>query len=250
MLGTETYPRQVAENWELIEKLPAVIGEFTWTGWDYVGELSEPHPAWQNTSGDIDAFGFRRPVSYWREIVFGLRTAPYLAVRPPEAHDTPRMFGPWKFTDAVAGWTWDVPVGTPMTVEVYAPDGGFELRLNGQTVGTGETCGCYALVEVSYERGALEVVAGGETYRLTTAELATARVVRDDVEHSDWLISRIWLEDAAGTAVPCVGQEVDVTHEGWRLVAAGSEGMSTRGAFTAPVVHLGGQGALAIYRRA
>ena len=249
MLGTETYPRQVAENWNLIERLPAVIGEFTWTGWDYVGELSQPYPAWQNTSGDIDAFGFRRPVSYWREIVFGLRTTPYLAVRPPEAHDTPRMFGPWKFTDAVAGWTWDVPAGTPMTVEVYAPEGAFDLRINGQTVATGETCDCYALVEVPYEPGTLEVEAGGETCRLVTAVRETARVVRDDLEHDDWLISRIWLEDAAGTVVPCAGQEIDVTRVGWRLVAAGSEGMSTVGGFSAPVVRLGGQGALAIYRR-
>ena len=25
-------------NWELVEKLPYVIGDFSWTAWDYLGE--------------------------------------------------------------------------------------------------------------------------------------------------------------------------------------------------------------------
>ena len=250
MLGTETYPKQVAENWALIEELPACIGEFTWTGWDYVGELgSTPYPAWQNTSGDVDTFGFRRPVSYWREIVFGLRKEPYLAVRPPEAHDVPRQFGPWKFTDAVASWTWSVEPGTSMTVEVYAPNGTFELRLNRRIVASGETSECYALVEVPYEAGTLEVTAGGKTHVLATVDAASVRTTHDDVAINDWLFSRIWLEDAAGTVALGSGQEVDVARAGWQLVAAGSEGTPTAGAFASPVVRLSGQGALAIYRR-
>ena len=251
MLGTETYPKQVAENWELIERLPAVIGEFTWTGWDYVGELGgTPYPAWQNTAGDLDTFGFRRPVSYWREIVFGLRDEPYLAVRPPETYGTPRQFGPWKFTDAVASWTWDAELGTPMTVEIYAPIGLYELRLNDRLITTGVMGPSHcALIDVPYEPGVLEVVASGSHWTLATVA-GDAHVVRDDFEVGDWLFSRIWFEDEAGTTVPCVGQEIDVSRDGWELVAAGSEGTPTAGAFAAPVVALAGQGALAIYRKA
>ena len=36
--GTETYPPRIAQNWELIQKCSHVIGDFTWTGWDYIGE--------------------------------------------------------------------------------------------------------------------------------------------------------------------------------------------------------------------
>ena len=46
------------------------------------------------------------------------------------------------------------------------------------------------------------------------------------------------------------GEEVDVTREGWRLVAAGSCGTSTEGAFASPVVRILGQGALAVYTKA
>ena len=250
MLGTETYPRQVAENWELIKGLPAVIGEFTWTGWDYIGELGDaPYPAWQNTAGDLDAFGFRRPVSYWREIVFGLRTKPYIAVRPPEAHGTPRMFGPWKFTDAVASWTWGVEPGTPMTVEVYAPEGEVELLLNGRSVGRAQTSECYALFEVPYEAGTLEAATEtGERWTLATADIATAHVVREDTACGDWLFSQVHVEDAAGTWVLDSGWSYDCAREGFELVAAGSS-VSTPADFRASSVRLSGQGALAIYRK-
>jgi hypothetical protein len=36
--------------------------------------------------GDIDITGHRRPASYYRQIVFGLRAQPYLAVQRPEHH--------------------------------------------------------------------------------------------------------------------------------------------------------------------
>ena len=36
--------------------------------------------------GDIDITGHRRPQSYYREIVFGLRSDPYVAVRRPQHH--------------------------------------------------------------------------------------------------------------------------------------------------------------------
>jgi hypothetical protein len=38
MLGTETLPRDVARNWAMVERISALIGDFMWTGWDYIGE--------------------------------------------------------------------------------------------------------------------------------------------------------------------------------------------------------------------
>jgi beta-galactosidase len=248
MLGTETNPRRVAENWELIERLPQVIGEFTWTGWDYLGELRAPYPAWRNDAGDLSLFGLRTPVSYWREIVFGLRTAPYLAVRPPEAHGTPREFGPWRFTDALARWTWDVAPGTPMTVEVYAPGERVRLWLNGELVAEPELSEHYALVELPYAPGELVAEgADGQRHVLRTAE-GPAHVVVDDFACDGWVISRIHLEDASGTWLWGDGRTHDCTRAGLELVAAGSD--ASLPPFADAQLQLVGQGALAIYRQA
>ena len=36
IVGSETYPPEIARNWELIERYPHLVGDFTWTGWDYI----------------------------------------------------------------------------------------------------------------------------------------------------------------------------------------------------------------------
>ena len=95
MVGTETYPKQIAENWDAITRCPAVIGDFTWTGWDYLGEVSSVYPDLMNPAGDISLIGNRRPVSYYREIVFGLTKQPCIAVQDPANYGIPRNFGPW-----------------------------------------------------------------------------------------------------------------------------------------------------------
>ena len=40
ILGTESFPRQAYATWEPVERLPYVIGDFTWTAMDYLGESS------------------------------------------------------------------------------------------------------------------------------------------------------------------------------------------------------------------
>ncbi len=39
-IGTESFPVQAFENWDMVEKHPYVIGDFVWTGWDYLGEVA------------------------------------------------------------------------------------------------------------------------------------------------------------------------------------------------------------------
>jgi hypothetical protein len=36
--GSETFPKDIANNWKLVKENGHVIGDFTWTGWDYLGE--------------------------------------------------------------------------------------------------------------------------------------------------------------------------------------------------------------------
>ena len=38
ILGSETYPSSIDRDWALVEGHDYVIGDFTWTGWDYLGE--------------------------------------------------------------------------------------------------------------------------------------------------------------------------------------------------------------------
>ncbi len=105
IVATETHPGTVDRGWAGVTGNPYVIGDFTWTGWDYLGEAGIGRIAYGDGAGglgmsafhgdypwviagcgDIDITGRRRPQSYYREIVFGLRTDPYVAVLRPEHH--------------------------------------------------------------------------------------------------------------------------------------------------------------------
>lgn len=164
MVGTETYPKQIAESWSIISNCPAVIGDFTWTGYDYMGEVGGPdaYPRLVNGAGDVDVIGVRRPVSYYRELVFGLTEKPHICVREPENFGKPRMFGPWRFTDGVRSWTFDGHDGDMVTVEVFSNGDEVELFLDGSSLGkkkNGENEGCYTSFDLPYRRGELRAVA-------------------------------------------------------------------------------------------
>ena len=39
IVGSETHPNSINHNWELVKNNTYIIGDFMWTGWDYLGEV-------------------------------------------------------------------------------------------------------------------------------------------------------------------------------------------------------------------
>ena len=241
LVGSETFPGQIAGLWRLVQENPHVLGDFTWTGWDYLGEVgigrvehppegSPPPPlaagypwltAW---CADVDITGHRRPQSYYRETVFGLRHVPYIAVHRPADPARPAWSTPWSWPDAVAGWSWDVPPGTPLTVDVYSDAEEVQLLLDGRPVGhaaVGGTLPFLARFEVAYQPGELVAVAcaGGTEQARTAVRTATGplrlvvtadrEVVRADA--TDLVHVEILLADEHGTVTGDRQVSVEVT---------------------------------------
>ena len=195
IVGSETFPTRIDGNWRLVKQYANVIGDFAWTGWDYLGEagigrpqyaagdgarpsLTGPYPYLLAGCGDIDITGHRRPASYYRQIVFGLRAEPYLAVRRPEHHGQTFTGSPWAWSDSIASWTWPGSEGAPVTVEVYSDADEVELFVNGRSLGrkpVGDSHRFRAEFEAVYQPGELLAIAyadGTETgrHRLRSAD--------------------------------------------------------------------------------
>ena len=146
IVGSETCPPVIGTDWPLILKYPHLIGDFTWTGWDYLGEAGigtvhyqeeqgeSPYAAQLANAGDLDITGFRRPASYYREIVFGLRKDPYIAVQPPEHFAHHRIPWPWTLTDTLSSWTWPGYEGKPIRIEVFADCDELSLCQDGKLI--------------------------------------------------------------------------------------------------------------------
>ncbi|MBY0217810.1 glycoside hydrolase family 2 protein [Paenibacillus illinoisensis] len=241
--GSETFPKDIANNWKLVKGNGQVIGDFTWTGWDYLGEsglgrveygeASTGHGAsgafpWLTAHcGDIDIIGHRRPVSYYREIVFGLRKEPYIAVQRPAYYGEKPAMMPWSWSDSVSSWSWQGFEGKPVKIEVYSDAEELELIINGTVIGrapVGEECGFKAEFDTVYQHGELVAVAytdGKEVGRtfLTSAgselrlqvELDRTQIKADD---SDLAFVQISLVDDKGILNPLADRRVSVTVTG------------------------------------
>ncbi len=230
MVGSETYPKQIAENWAAIMDTPAVIGDFTWTGWDYIGEVPPVFPTLVNTGADISAIGVRRLVSYYREIVFGLRTGPVIGTQDPDRFGIDRNFGPWQFTDCALTYTYPGKEGRPILIQVCSDGDTVELFQNGKSLGTrpcGKDAAFEARFDAVYEPGELLAVAYrdgkeiGRSVLQTTGEGVKLHVEREEGEELIFLNVR--LQDAAGRRV-FSNKEIRIQIEGpARLLAFGSE---------------------------
>ncbi|MFC7886212.1 glycoside hydrolase family 2 TIM barrel-domain containing protein [Streptomyces sp. NPDC057376] len=279
ILGTETFPTRIAGNWELVGRYGHVIGDFTWTGWEYLGEVgigrpqyhteegpqhahNAPYPYLVAGCGDIDITGYRRPASFYREIVFGLRAEPYIAVRRPAHHGKNWAGSPWAWSDTVASWTWPAHVGMPVTVEVYSDAHEVELLLNGtslgrRTVGAGQRF--RTEFELVHEPGELVAVAyrdGAETGRssLRSADGPVRLDIRADREvikgtGGDLAYVDLALTDARGTVHTATDRQVRVEVSGaGELLALGSADPATDESFGSCAHHTYEGRALAVVR--
>ncbi|MCX4091087.1 glycoside hydrolase family 2 TIM barrel-domain containing protein [Nocardia sp. alder85J] len=262
ILGTETFPTHIDGNWELVRRHPHVIGDFTWTGWDYLGEVgigrpqyageagerpsfAAPYPYLVAGCGDIDITGHRRPVSYYREIVFGLRADPYIAVQRPQHHGDTFTGTPWAWSDSLASWTWPGFEDAPITIEIYCDADDVELRLDGRSLGfrpAGPGHRYRATFETVYRPGELVALAyrdgvavGSCTLRSATGDRSLwaepeRPVVTDTPGDLAYVALTVTDRDAAVDTAADIPITVEVTGAG-TLLALGSADPATEERF-------------------
>lgn len=202
IVGSETAPDRIGFHWPIVEKLNYVLGDFCWTGWDYIGEagvgkndyqmthaMYGPWPWFLAYCGDIDLIGDRRPQSYYREIAYGIRKTPYLCVERPEHYGQPRCTTNWTWPDVIESWTWPGFEGKQIHAEVYADADEVVLQLNGEEIAreaVGNSGFPYkAVFNLHYMPGELSAVSlkkgvATGTVSLRTAETAKAIAIQAD----------------------------------------------------------------------
>lgn len=274
--NSESFPTHIDRLWKMVLERNNVLGDFTWTGWDFLGEVGTgrhvypedaqehraPYPWIAAVCGDIDLIGHRKPISYYREIVFGLTDVPYLAVRKPREDGYVIEPKAWTWSDVVPSWTWEVEAGTPMHVEGYASGDEVQYVLNGEVVATekvGASRDYLTQATIPYQPGTLEIVSyrnGIEIGRrqLQTADAATKltlAVDRDTLSANgeDLLHLEIGLVDADDRPNPLAEAEVTVSVEGPAILQGiGSADPASNGNFLGAATATYRGSALAVIR--
>jgi beta-galactosidase len=192
IFGAETYPSLAYEFWKETERLPFVIGDFVWTSIDYLGEsglgrvtvddptpfyAANPWPHHLANCGDIDICGFKRPQSYYRDLLWGVHTAPFLGVLDPQLFGKKLQFNQWGWEPVIDSWSFPGQEGRQTQVDVYSIDEEVELFVNDVSVGrkpAGDAQKNKTSFQVTYEPGTIEVVSycGGKEMGRTSLKTA------------------------------------------------------------------------------
>lgn len=246
ILGSETFCSDAYKFWELAKDNPRIIGDFVWSGFDYLGEDGigaweypdyapefEHNVGWISAgAGRIDLTGKPLGEALYTQVAFEQAKGPFIAVRPICHAEKSHSPSAWKMTNAMPSWSFRGWEGKKAHVEVYARASSVELLLNGASLGKKQAKNnCVFTFQVPYANGKLEAVAydvlGHEIGRnaLETADEETIlRAVPEEAAVCAGHLSFVRLQytDKKGIVKPGERGILEVKAEGGKLVGLGS----------------------------
>jgi beta-galactosidase len=164
-LGTETGSQ--IHYWLGVRDNKYVIGDFIWTGIDYLGETGR-YPSRGNRSGFIDIAGGKKPGFYQREAYWSKDPVLQLFVLTGEKPENS-----WQFQPAMLKWNW--PANTNVTVRAATNCDEVELFLNDHSLGRKNVShNVYATDwSIGYKAGELKAVGYSKGRLVATSKLIT-----------------------------------------------------------------------------
>ncbi len=188
ILGSENFPKEIGFRWPLVERLPYVTGEFTWTAWDYIGEAGlgkaayvdhddpdAPKYPWdlmpQNTSpypwrlandADFDITGHMCPQGAYRSVVWGSDKT-YIYAKHPDTYGKKEITSMWGFPYLYKNWNYRGYEGRSVEIMVFTNADEAELLINGRSAGRKAVSAerpmpCSVSFDIPYESGVIEAV--------------------------------------------------------------------------------------------
>ncbi|AUO05897.1 glycoside hydrolase family 2 [Paenibacillus jamilae] len=146
ILGTETFPYYRGKDnrvkgylslnpWFDVANHDYVIGQFVWSGIDYLGETSHPSKGW--SSGLIDTCGFRKPVSYLQQSLWSDQPVVHIAVFNDhmKSEYNPTWTMHWKSPTMEDHWTFPEYAGKLIRLVTFTNCESVELIVNEESYG-------------------------------------------------------------------------------------------------------------------
>jgi len=210
ILGSENYPNEIGIRWPMVESTPYVIGDFTWTAYDYIGEAgigksvfleqgdpllekgpfglmshTSPFPWRTANDADFDINGRLLPQGFYRRVVWGDQGT-YVFSYDPEVFDKQELISMWGFTGVRDYWNWKGCEGKSVKVAVFSMADEVELFVNGASAGrqkAGEHLAAGMprsfVFETVYEPGCVEAVSYKDGNEISRGKLSTTGTAAD-----------------------------------------------------------------------
>lgn len=275
--GSETHAIRFYDSWHTVLRNPYVIGDFTWTAYDNLGEAGTGRALWARDGhipgislaeypwrscyqGDLDLCGYRRPQSYFREAVW-IGGVTRLYTTHPEHYNEGFSGTGWHWYDVLDSWTFDEKyVGKPVKCEVYTDADEVEWFINGRSLGRSKPEKAIAYMDVPYEKGELSVVSykdGGEWGRAALHTVGkpngvsvAAETGEINADNRDLCYFDISVVDEKGDRVPDAKTRLTCIVEGGELMGIFSGDPKNEDQYGSDVCHAFEGRAVAIVRTA
>ncbi len=244
--GSETKAIEFYKSWNATLENSHVLGDFTWTAYDNLGEAGTGRALWKRDGeikgislakypwrncyqGDLDLCGFRRPQSYFREAVWIGGCEPRIFTTHPEHYGEKFTGTGWHWYDVNESWSFDDKyIGKLVKADVYTDADEIHFELNGEFVGKASPIEGIASVDVPYEKGTLTATSYKDGKLVGKSSLTTigkglnvkieeeAPVIRNQELH----YFDITITDDEGNRVPFAENEIKCTTDGGELLCA------------------------------
>lgn len=222
IVGTESYPNNMKQVWERTMAHPYVIGDFTWTAYDYLGESGIGHafynqsgglfcdyPFHTGNCGDYDLCGFLRPQGKFRRLLWDMETGPVITVLKPKHFGKKEAVSTWGWPDVEESWTWPGFEGHKVRLDIYSKAQEAEIIINGKSSGRMNVPDSWILqADVIYEPGTIEVieynngVKGASNKLVTSGQTAALKASTAKTDTADVIIIEIEAVDTDGRHTP------------------------------------------------
>ena len=196
-----------------------------------------PYPWHAAACGDLDLTGFRKPQSYYRDIIWNGGDRVYATVRLPEPEGKKIIAIMWATYPTLPSWSWPGQEGKELEVEVYSGAEKVQLFLNDKLIGekpTGREQEFKAVFSVPYAPGTLKAVGlrgdrvVAESVLTTAGEAAKLRLTADrtvlQADGEDLSFVTVEAVDAKGRPDLQADQEVQFEISGPGVIAAVGNG--------------------------
>ena len=240
--GSETMCYDLSQNWQMVEQLPYVVGDFMWTAWDYIGETGvgtwyyadeqpsfvKPFPWLLAGTGALDIIGNPTGEALLAKAVWSTDASPYIGVCP--IHDSPLVKAPWRGYNSIPSWSWRGSEGKQTKVEVFTRAERVRFYLNDTLLGEVPVIDNVAIFPIAYCPGILRVVSVDKKGNEYESELCSAKgplqisILPEKCcyKRGEIMFLDICITDSLGTIESCCDTQLRVTVEGGQLLAFGS----------------------------
>ncbi|OZG60636.1 glycosyl hydrolase family 2 [Bifidobacterium myosotis] len=250
ILGSETFCNDAYKFREFVKGNPRLIGDFVWSGMDYIGETGVG--AWEYEdyasrnieygwltagSGRLDLTGKPLGEALYTRVALEAEPGPYIAVVPVNHTDDKHSPSAWKMSNAIDSWSWNGCEGRKANVEVYVRAASVALFVNGREVGRKTLVDdCVARFDCTWQPGDIEAV----SYDASGREIGRCALTSAS-EHTELRAEVEWVGRADKHAGPRVGDasmgmtstDTEDLLEAVRLLAGPAESVSAVDAMAA-----------------